>query len=73
MASGRNSGIDGIRACAVCPGYVATDVTADETEVAAPDMTQPEDLAEIVEIVLRLPNSASLSEILVNCRKEGML
>lgn len=64
---------DGIRACAVCPGYVATDMTAHETEVAAPDMTQPEDLAEIVETVLRLPNSASLSEILVNCRKEGML
>lgn len=64
---------DGIRACAVCPGYVATDMTAHETEVAAPDMTQPEDLAEIVETVLRLPNSASLSEILINCRKEGML
>lgn len=64
---------DGIRACAVCPGYVATDMTAHETEVAAPDMTQPEDLADIVETILRLPNSASLSEILVNCRKEGML
>lgn len=64
---------EGIRSCAVCPGYVATDMTAHETEVAAPDMTQPEDLAEIIETVLRLPNSASLSEILVNCRKEGML
>ncbi|WP_418610063.1 hypothetical protein [Gluconobacter cerinus] len=48
-------------------------MTAHETEAAAPDMTQPEDLAEIVETVLRLPNSASLSEILINCRKEGML
>ncbi|WP_338126020.1 SDR family NAD(P)-dependent oxidoreductase [Gluconobacter cerinus] len=64
---------DGIRACAVCPGYVATDMTAHETEAAAPDITQPEDLVEIVETVLRLPNSASLSEILINCRKEGML
>lgn len=64
---------DGIRACAVCPGYVATDMTAHETEVAAHDMTQPDDLAEIVHTVLCLPNNASTAEILINCRKEGML
>ncbi|WP_246384926.1 SDR family NAD(P)-dependent oxidoreductase [Gluconacetobacter asukensis] len=64
---------DGIRASAVCPGYVMTDMTAHETEVAPADMTQPEDVAEIVRMILSLPNSASTAEVLVNCRKESML
>jgi NAD(P)-dependent dehydrogenase (short-subunit alcohol dehydrogenase family) len=64
---------DGIRASAVCPGYVATDMTIRETEVARPDMTQPEDLAVMVETLLRLPNNLSVAEVLVNCRKESML
>lgn len=63
----------GIRACAICPGYVATDMTIGETEVARADMTQPEDLADMVETVLRLPNTFSVAEMLVNCRKESML
>lgn len=64
---------DGVRASALCPGYVATDMTANETEVERPDMTQPEDLAEMVEMLLRLPNNLSVAELLVNCRKEAML
>lgn len=64
---------DGIRASAVCPGYVATDMTIRETEVARPDMTQPEDLAVMVETLLRFPNNLSVAEVLVNCRKESML
>lgn len=63
----------GIRACAICPGYVATDMTIAETEVARADMTQPEDLADMVETVLRLPNTFSVAEMLVNCRRESML
>lgn len=64
---------EGIRACAICPGYVATDMTANETEVPREGMTQPEDLAELVETLLRLPNTFSMAEALVNCRKEAML
>ncbi|MFB9949033.1 SDR family NAD(P)-dependent oxidoreductase [Rhizobium puerariae] len=63
----------GIRATALCPGYIATDMTAGETEVTREDMTQPGDLAEMVEILLRLPNNLSVAELLVNCRKEAML
>lgn len=63
----------GVRATALCPGYIATDMTAGETEVTREDMTQPEDLAEMVEILLRLPNNLSIAELLVNCRKESML
>lgn len=63
----------GIRATALCPGYIATDMTAGETEVEAAHMTQPEDLAEMVDTLLRLPNNLSVAELLVNCRKEPML
>ncbi|AYD03749.1 SDR family NAD(P)-dependent oxidoreductase [Neorhizobium sp. NCHU2750] len=63
----------GVRATALCPGYIATDMTAGETEVTREDMTQPEDLAEMVEVLLRLPNNLSVAELLINCRKEAML
>ena len=63
----------GVRATALCPGYIATDMTVGETEVSREDMTQPDDLAEMVETLLRLPNNLSVAELLVNCRKEAML
>ncbi len=62
----------GIRATSLCPGYVATDMTA-----AAPfpreAMTDAKDLATLVGTVLRLPNTASVAELLVNCRFESLL
>ena len=62
----------GLRASALCPGFVATDMTmAAEFERSA--MTQPEDLAELAFTLLHLPNNASISELLVNCRLEAML
>lgn len=63
----------GVRATALCPGYIATDMTAGETEISREEMTQPEDLAEMVELLLRLPNTLSVAELLINCRKEAML
>jgi transposase len=70
----RREGRDaGIRATVICPGYVATDMTANETEIPRQDMTQPGDLAELVETVLRLPNNAAVSELLVHCQYEPML
>jgi NAD(P)-dependent dehydrogenase (short-subunit alcohol dehydrogenase family) len=70
----RREGRDaGIRATVICPGYVATDMTANETEIPRHEMTQPGDLAELVETVLRLPNNASVSELLVHCQFEPML
>lgn len=70
----RQEGWDkGVRATALCPGYIATDMTAQETEIPRADMTQPEDLAQMVEFLLRVPNSLSVAELLVNCRKEPML
>jgi NAD(P)-dependent dehydrogenase (short-subunit alcohol dehydrogenase family) len=60
---------DGIRVTAICPSYVNTDMARD-LRVDPQTMTQPEDLAEIIATVLRLPNTAHISEILVNCSNE---
>ncbi|WP_237215009.1 SDR family NAD(P)-dependent oxidoreductase, partial [Falsiroseomonas oryziterrae] len=62
----------GIRASALCPGFVATDMTAGAA-FPREAMTRPEDLAELVEILLRLPNTAAVGELRVNCRFEALL
>lgn len=63
----------GVRACAVCPGFVRTDMTAQVTQVGRGDMIDPTDLAELVATVIALPNTASIAELLVSCRYETML
>lgn len=63
----------GIRATALCPGFVATDLTAGVAEPLPEAMTQPEDLARLVATIVALPNTASVAELLVNCRYEHML
>jgi len=69
----RRAGWDhGIRVTAICPGYVATDMTADAKDVAARDMIQAEDLAELVATVIALPNTASVAEVPINCVLEDI-
>lgn len=63
----------GVRATAVCPGFVATDMAAAVTDRAAADMTQPQDLARIIGLILDLPNTASVSEIPINSTLEEMV
>ena len=63
----------GIRATALCPGYVDTDLIAGQTDLPADELIRPEDLARLVELLLGLPNSASIAELLVNGRYESML
>jgi NAD(P)-dependent dehydrogenase (short-subunit alcohol dehydrogenase family) len=70
----RRAGWDqGVRATAVCPGFVATDMTKDRPELDAAEITQPEDLARLVVDILKLPNTASVAELLVNWRYEASL
>jgi len=71
----RRAGWDhGVRVCAVCPSFVATDMTAGARErVPGAAMIQPADLAELVATVLALPNSASVAELLVNYTFEDMV
>jgi NAD(P)-dependent dehydrogenase (short-subunit alcohol dehydrogenase family) len=70
----RREGWDkGVRATAVCPGFVRTDMTAGVTKFPREDMIDPADLAELVATVIALPNTAAIAELLVNCRLEPTL
>jgi NAD(P)-dependent dehydrogenase (short-subunit alcohol dehydrogenase family) len=61
----------GIRATAICPGYVATDMTAYVTTMPREAMTQAGDLAALIAMALLLPGTANVAELLVNCRLES--
>ncbi|MFO1039342.1 MAG: SDR family NAD(P)-dependent oxidoreductase [Geminicoccaceae bacterium] len=61
---------DGIRAISVCPGFVASDMSAALTDKAPEAMTQAEDLARIVAFVLDLPNTASIATLPINSALE---
>lgn len=60
----------GIRATAVCPGFVATDMSASLSDLPAKQMTDPKDLARIIAMILDLPSEASVAEFAVNCQLE---
>lgn len=67
----RQEGFDlGIRATAVCPGFVATEMALPLTSMAPEAMTQPEDVARIIALLLDLPNEAMVAEFTVNCTLE---
>ncbi len=61
---------DGVRCTALCPGFVATDMTADVESFPHEQMMAPGDIAELVLTLLALPNSASIAELVVNCRHD---
>ncbi len=63
----------GVRATALCPSFVATDLTAGVTKVAREEMIEPGDLAELAATAIALPNTAAMAEMLVNCRLEDTL
>lgn len=67
----RHAGFDdGIRCTAVCPGFVATDMALAIADREAAAMTQPEDLARVIQMLIDLPNEASVAEFAVNCQLE---
>ncbi len=69
----RREGWDqGIRATAICPSFVRTDMTSDVSRVGPNDMIQPQDLAELIHTALTLPNNAVVAEMLVNYTLEDM-
>lgn len=63
---------DGIRATAICPGFVATDMARSITSREEAEMTQPADLARMVGMVLDLPNTANVAELAVSCSEEDL-
>ncbi len=60
---------DGVRVTAVCPGFIATDMTSDFGEDPA-TMIDADDLAELISTTMRLPNTASVAQLNVSCRLE---
>lgn len=60
---------DGVRVTAVCPGFVATDMTSGFGEDPT-TMIDPDDLAELVATTIALPDTASVAELDVACRLE---
>ena len=61
---------DGVRCTALCPGFVATDMTADVETFPHERMMAPDDVASLVLAVLGLSNNASVAELVVNCRDD---
>lgn len=60
----RHCGADvGIRATAICPGFVATDMANYLGDEEKNRMTQPSDIAKVIHTVLDLPFSASIAEV----------
>jgi NAD(P)-dependent dehydrogenase (short-subunit alcohol dehydrogenase family) len=55
---------DGVRAIAICPGFVDTPMT-DFTGIAGDEMIQPEDCAEIVRMCLRLSPRARVPQVVI--------
>jgi NAD(P)-dependent dehydrogenase (short-subunit alcohol dehydrogenase family) len=62
----------GVRATALCPGFVATDMSM-AARMPREQMTDAADVAMLAETLLLLPNNAVVAELLVNCRLEFML
>ena len=64
---------DGVRAVAICPGYVRTDMAGGPTAPPRERMTDPDELAGLIAAAAGLSNTASVAELLVNCQYEHML
>jgi NAD(P)-dependent dehydrogenase (short-subunit alcohol dehydrogenase family) len=64
---------DGVRATAICPGWVRTDMAARIASMPLEEMTDPDELAALVTSVIGLSNNASVAELLVNCSFETTL
>ncbi|MCT0220001.1 SDR family NAD(P)-dependent oxidoreductase [Synechococcus sp. CS-1329] len=67
----RQEGWDaGIRVTAICPSWVNTEMAAAVKAIPRQEMTQPEDLAAQVSLLLALPASAVPFELAISCQLE---
>ena len=55
---------DGVRAIAICPGFVDTPMTT-FTGMSSEEMIQPEDRAEVVRMCLRLSPRARIPQVVI--------
>lgn len=65
---------DGVRVTALCPGAIETELIAGlPGATPAAGRLKPETVAEVVCLLLRLPDQANVAELVVNTRLEAML
>ena len=65
---------DGVRATAICPGAIDTDMIANLPGVTPKEeRLQPETVAAMVAFILSLPNQANVAEFIANTRLESTL
>lgn len=65
---------DGVRATAICPGAIDTDMIANLPGITPKaERLKPDTIAEIVTFLLDLPNEASVAEFVANTRLEPSL
>ncbi len=65
---------DGVRATALCPGAIDTDLIADLPGVTAKaDRLTPDTVASMVAFIVALPNQASVPEFIANTRLEPLI
>ncbi len=62
----------GIKVCALCPGYVNTEMVAGR-KLATDKMIQPEDVAETVVFICRCPETACPTEIVLRPQRSPYL
>ncbi len=65
----------GVRATAVCPGWVGTAKSmakAPNLQMLPDDMTDPSTIAHMVRTAIELPNNASMAEMIINCEFEDL-
>ena len=64
----------GVRVTALCPGAIDTELVAGLAGVTpGANRLAPDTVAEIVSLLLRLPNTATIAELVVNTRLESTL
>ena len=65
---------DGVRVTALCPGAIETDLIAGlPGATPSAGRLKPETVAEMAALLLRLPNTATISELVMNTRLEASL
>ena len=73
QAMNKELGAEGIKSCALCPGFVDTAMSDFAKEsVPAEKMIRPEDLAETVRCLLRLSPACVIPEIVFQRPAEGL-
>ena len=73
QAMNKELGPDGIKSCALCPGFVDTAMTDFiKEQVDAEEMIRPEDIAESVRMLLHLSPAYVIPEIIYHRPGEGL-